>query len=121
MTARRHQDNGADRNPPASIHAAYIWSVVAPCRLASVIGWEFVLGRVLAHSCVEERVGEGDDQATTERGRDKRPQCAARSVGCYCFIFLLTQQCAAAAHNVRLTINALWGLDVSHIAEVGNG
>jgi hypothetical protein len=121
MMAWHHQHRRPDWRTLAGINIAEIWISDARWRLGSAIGWEFVLRRGLAHSSEGARAGEGDEQATTERGRDKRPQCAARSVGCYCFIFLLTQQCAAAAHNVRLTINALWGLDVSHIAEVGNG
>jgi hypothetical protein len=56
-----------------------------------------------------------------ERWRDKRPQCAARSVGCCCFRFLLIRQCAPWARNVCLTINSLRGLCISHIAGAGDG
>ncbi|MBB4398842.1 hypothetical protein GGD62_007990 [Bradyrhizobium sp. ERR14] len=58
---------------------------------------------------------------TTEGGRDKRPQCAARSVGCCCSDFSLIRQCGASARNVRPTINSLYGFSISHIAEVGHG
>lgn len=60
-------------------------------------------------------------EATTERGRDKRPQGAARSVGCSCFSFSLIWQCVASPRNVRFTINSLQGFCFSHIAEAGNG
>ncbi len=56
-----------------------------------------------------------------ERWRDKRPQCAARSVGCCCFGFLLIRQCAASARNVRLTVKSLHGFWISHVAEAGHG
>ena len=56
-----------------------------------------------------------------ERWRDKRPQCAARSVGCCCFVFLLIRQCAASACNVRRTIKSLNGFSILHIAEAGDG
>lgn len=55
------------------------------------------------------------------RGRDKRPQCAARSVGCCCFPFLPTRQCVASTRNVCLTINSLPGFCFSHIAEAADG
>lgn len=55
------------------------------------------------------------------RGRDKRPQCAARSVGCCCLRFLLIRQCASWARNVCLTINSLRGFYISHIAKAGHG
>ena len=56
-----------------------------------------------------------------ERWRDKRPQCAARSVGCCCLRFLLIRQCATSARNVRTTNNSLHGFSISHIAEAGDG
>lgn len=62
-----------------------------------------------------------ENTATTERWRDKRPQCAARSVDCSCFLILLIRQCVASACNVRLTINSLLGFCISHIAEAGHG
>lgn len=61
-----------------------------------------------------------ENTATTERWRDKRPQCAARSVGCCCFPFFPIWQCAALVRNVRLTLNALQAFDLSHIAEAGH-
>lgn len=61
-----------------------------------------------------------ENRATTERWRDKRPQCAARSVGCCCFPFFPIWQCAALVRNVRLTLNALQAFDLSHIAEAGH-
>lgn len=62
-----------------------------------------------------------ENTATTERWRDKRPQCAARSVGCCCSAFLLIRQCVASARNVRSTTNSLHGFSVSHIAVAGHG
>lgn len=60
-------------------------------------------------------------QVPTGRWRDKRPQCAARSVGCCCFAFLLIRQCTASARNVGLVVNSLWEFDVSHIVEADHG
>jgi hypothetical protein len=58
---------------------------------------------------------------TRLRGRDKRPQGAARSVGCFCFRFSLIRQCAASARNVRAMINTLLRPSFPHIAEAGDG
>jgi hypothetical protein len=60
-------------------------------------------------------------QKTTDRGPDKRPQGAALSVGCFCLVFSLIQQCAASAHNVRAPFNTLLDLHFWHIAEAGHG
>ncbi|WP_420965426.1 hypothetical protein [Bradyrhizobium sp. B120] len=121
MTARRQQHDDADRRTPASTHAADIWTSVERWPPVIIISCSFVLKHGLAHSCEGVSVGEGYEQAATERWRDKRPQCAARSVGCLCFHFSLIPQCAASECNVRLTINSLWAFGVSHIAEVGHG
>ncbi|MBR0867329.1 hypothetical protein ACVI1J_005809 [Bradyrhizobium diazoefficiens] len=102
-------------------HAAEISAAVAQWRRAIAIRCEFAPWRTSALIGEKGRAGEGDQRATTERGRDKRPQCAAWSVGCCCFIFLLTRQCVVSARNVRLTINSLRGFCFSHIAEAVNG
>jgi len=60
-------------------------------------------------------------QVPTGRWRDKRPQCAARSVGCLCCYFSSGPQCAASARNVRSTINPLHGFCIPHIVEAGHG
>ncbi|UPJ79799.1 hypothetical protein IVB16_35080 [Bradyrhizobium sp. 183] len=120
MMARHHQHLYRDRRTPADSRVAEIWISATRWCAASAVGWEFALTRVSAQSSEGERAGEGDEQATTERWRDKRPQCAARSVGCCCFPFLLIWQCAALVRNVRLTLNALQAFDISHIAEAGH-
>lgn len=121
MMARHHQHLYRDRRTPADSRVAEIWISATRWCAASAVGWEFALTLVSAQSSEGERAGEGDEQATTERGRDKRPQCAARSVGCCCFVYSLIRQCAASARNVRLAINSLRGFCFSHIAEAGNG
>ena len=63
----------------------------------------------------------GGVQEPTDRGPDKRPQGAARSVGCFCLGFSLIRQCAASARNVRPHFNALLNLAFPHIAGVGHG
>ncbi len=60
-------------------------------------------------------------QVPTGRWRDKRPQCAARSVGCCCFVFSLIRQCGPLARNVRAAGNSLHGFYISHIAEARHG
>jgi hypothetical protein len=57
----------------------------------------------------------------TDRGRDKRPQGAARSVGCFYWDILAIRQCAAPGRNVRETCNALPELAFPHIAGGGDG
>ncbi|MGL3111805.1 hypothetical protein [Bradyrhizobium sp. BR 1432] len=121
MTAPRRQQENLNRCTPASSHAADICSLVARWPRAAAINREFVVKRVSAQACEEKRAGEGDEQATTERWRDKRPQCAARSVVVFCACFSLIGQCAASARNVRLIINSLHGFLVSHICEAGDG
>lgn len=121
MTAWHRPHNEANECAFPITYAAEMWNSAARWWPAIAIGWELVLGRALAPTCEEERAGEGDEQATTERGRDKRPQCAARLVGCCCFVFLLIRQCVASARNVRLAINSLGGFEVSHLAGAGHG
>lgn len=67
------------------------------------------------------RADKGGEQETTDRGLDKRPQCAALSVGCFCWCFWQIRQCAASARNVRCDLNALPILVFPHIAEAGHG
>jgi len=64
------------------------------------------------------RPAEGE---TTGRRQDKRPQCAARSVDCFCYCFSPIQQCALLTRNVRAIVNPLLILPFPHIAEAGNG
>ncbi|MCA1396951.1 hypothetical protein [Bradyrhizobium sp. BRP56] len=121
MNARRRQNNDADRCPPVSAQAADILTDIAQWRRAIAIRCEFGPWRIAALIGEQGRAGKGDEQETTERGRDKRPQCAARSVGCFCFRFLAIRQCVPSARNVRLTINSLQGFDVSHVSEAADG
>ncbi|MGX1413531.1 hypothetical protein AB7M43_003623 [Bradyrhizobium elkanii] len=67
------------------------------------------------------RTSRKSPRVPTGRWRDKRPQCAARSVGCCCFPFLPTRQCVASTRDVCLTINSLPGFCFSHIAEAADG
>jgi len=55
------------------------------------------------------------------RGPDKRPQGAALSVGCFCWVFSLIRQCAAPTRKVRGAVNALTTLCFSHVAGAGHG
>ncbi len=47
MDARRHHRSYVDRRASVSADAANIWTVVAPRRLATAMGGEFVLGRII--------------------------------------------------------------------------
>lgn len=80
------------------------------------------VGRRKRAYCREERGAfKGGVQTTTDRGPDKRPQGAARSVGCFCLDFSLIGQCAASARNVRAPCNILLELSFPHIAGAGHG
>ncbi len=69
----------------------------------------------------EGRADRGEEQEPTDRGPDKRPQGAARSVGCFCWEFSLIRQCAASARNVRAACNTFPELGFLHIAGAGHG
>ena len=79
------------------------------------------LERVLAQMSERKRANRRDPGHPTEGGRDKRPQGAARSVGCFCFRFSPIPQCAATARNVRAIINTLLRPSFAHISEAGDG
>lgn len=180
MTARRFQDQCADRVTSAHTLVAEICVSATRRRLTSTIGWDRAMPSARAllvasllteppygclgpsgndryrkrsqaaglrkstaksrrlfrnESAASQRVRAGaiegstamtrpcrkSPQVPTGRWRDKRPQCAARSVGCLCCHFSSGPQCAASARNVRLASNSLWGFDVSHIAGPGHG
>ena len=87
----------------------------------SVNGCHGIGRRTRSYSREEGRAFRGGVQKTTDRGPDKRPQGAARSVGCFCLGFSLIRQCAASARNVRLPFNTLLELAFPHIAEAGHG
>ncbi len=74
-------------------------------------------------ACFREdgRADRGGVQKPTDRGPDKRPQGAARSVGCFCLGFSLIRQCAATARNVLSRFNTLLDLAFAHIAGAGHG
>ena len=91
----------------------YIASVNSrfPCRLGgaptalggciAATGRDFAGRRGAACFREEGRAGRGGVQKPTDRGRDKRPQGAARSVGCFYWDILAIRQCAALGRNVR--------------------
>ena len=82
---------------------------------------DFAGGRGTASFREEGRAGRGGTQKPTDRGRDKRPQGAARSVGCFYWDFSAIRQCAALGRKVRWTHNALPNLAFPHIAGAGDG
>ena len=77
--------------------------------------------RMLAQLSEHKRAVRRNPRQPTERGRDKRAQGAARSVGCFCFRFSLIPQCAASAGNVRAIINVLFCPSFPQSDEVGDG
>lgn len=87
----------------------------------AAFGRDFVGKRGTAYSREEGRAGRGGAQKTTDRGPDKRPQGAARSVGCFCLVFSLIRQRAASTRNVRRALNGLLVLRFPHIAGAGHG
>lgn len=121
MSARPLRHYEADRRAATSIKAAVNTSAIARICVKAVFWREFVLGRALARTSEDERAGTGDEWAPTDGGPDKRPQCAARAVGCFCFCFSRIRQCVASACNVRLPIILLPRLLFSHISEAGDG
>jgi type IV secretory pathway protease TraF len=72
--------------------------------------------RALAQMSERKRADRWNIQQPTERGRDKRPQRAARSVCCFYWRFSSIQQCTVSARNVRATINMLLSPSFPHIA-----
>ena len=76
--------------------------------------------RAPAQMSEHKRVNGRYPRQPTERGRDKRAQGAARSVGCFCFRSSLIPQCAASARNVRAIINALFCPSFPQSDEVGD-
>jgi len=87
----------------------------------SVTGCHGLGKRTRAYFREEGRTFRGGVQKTTDRGLDKRPQGAARSVGCFYLAFSLIRQCAACARNVRAPFKAFSELPFPHIAEAGHG
>jgi hypothetical protein len=121
MTSRRPHNQTADHCALVGIDAGDISNIVAQWWLANAFRREFVLWRIWARISEEEPANKGEEQKPTERGPDKRPQGAARSVGCSCLVFSLIGQCAASSRNVRASFNTLLELPFPHIAEAGNG
>ena len=85
------------------------------------LGCDFVGWRGTASFREGGRADRGGVQEPTDRGPDKRPQGAARSVGWFYWDFSAIRQCAALGRKVRLTRNALPELTFPHIAGAGNG
>ncbi|MDF2116171.1 hypothetical protein PY365_11345 [Roseiarcaceae bacterium H3SJ34-1] len=88
---------------------------------AKAFAREFAGWRGAAYFREGGRADRGEGQKPTDRGPDKRPQCAALSVGCFCLCFWLIRQCAAPTRNVRHGVNALLILGFPHIAGAGHG
>ncbi|OIQ93575.1 hypothetical protein GALL_244230 [mine drainage metagenome] len=65
-------------------------------------------------------IWRGQRESTTERLRDKRPQCAARSGCCFHWLFEPSQQCALFLRNVCAEIKPLSGLETPHIVKLGH-
>jgi hypothetical protein len=63
----------------------------------------------------------GGHRLTTERRPDKRPHIAARSVGCFSWVFVHVLQCARDRRNVYADIKPLLRLVFFNIAEIVNG
>jgi hypothetical protein len=84
------------------------------------LGFVFAGWRGPAHTRKKGRAIREGVQEPTDRGPDKRPQCAALSVGCFCWCFWLIRQCAASARNVRHAVSALLILGFPHIAGAGH-
>ncbi|RWO24838.1 MAG: hypothetical protein EOS10_31525 [Mesorhizobium sp.] len=121
MSARRLPQREADHPTAVSIGAAMNISAVVCVYFKAVFRRELALKCIAARISEAETADRGDKQAPTEGGPDKRPQCGARSVVCFCFCFSLIRQCAASARNVRLPIILLPGLLFSNISEAGDG
>ena len=62
----------------------------------------------------------GATREPTDRGQDKRPQCAARSVVCFRLGFWRVSQCLGSERNVRWFPKSLLNMTFAHIAEAGN-
>jgi hypothetical protein len=121
MTGYRPRNRISGRCAAARINAAEIAHVfVRPWR-SNVAGREVVLGRALAQISEEETADRGDKQAPTERGQDKRPQCAARLGCCFCLAFLPFLQCAPDWRNVRADIKSLLKRRFPHLVGAGDG
>jgi hypothetical protein len=76
-----------------------------------------VLPRCTVSAIVDLAKGCGAPQTSTERGRDKKPRIAARSVGCLDYVFWCLAHIARAAREVRACVftNAFNGNRTSRI------
>jgi len=63
-----------------------------------------VCPRCAAHAIVDLAKGCGAAQPSTERGRDKKPRIAARSVGCLDYVFWCLAHIARMAREVRVCV-----------------
>ncbi|RWL93219.1 MAG: hypothetical protein EOR68_24705 [Mesorhizobium sp.] len=121
MSTRRLRHYEADRRAATSIKAAVNTSAIARICVKAVFWREFVLKRVSAHISEEETAGRGDEQAPTEGGPDKRPQCAARSGCWFAWAFSASRQCALFERNVCVRFKTLFALRILNIAGGGDG
>ncbi|NTG28739.1 hypothetical protein G6L08_16475 [Agrobacterium rhizogenes] len=121
MTDRLRCGQTVDCCVALGIDPAEIWTVVARCWLADAFRREFVLRRALAWISEAETADRGEEQAPTEGGPDKRPQCAARLGGCFSWVFSPFRQCALFRSNVRVRFKVLFILRFVNIAGGGDG
>jgi hypothetical protein len=95
--------------------------ISTPLKPKGAFSYPSSLERVLAQMSEHKRADRRYPQQSTERGRDKRAQGAARSVGCFCFRFSPIRQRAVSVRNVRAIISTLLSLSFPHIAEFSDG
>jgi hypothetical protein len=103
-----------------NLYSGAAFKIAAEDRVGEPAG-DIAVRRMAAYCREEGGVSEGGDQKTTGRGLDKRPQCAAHSVGCFCVMFSTIWQCAASWRNVSHYVSSLQHLCFFYIAEAGNG
>jgi hypothetical protein len=82
---------------------------------------DFASKRGAAYVREAGRAIRGGVQEPTDRGQDKSRQCAAWSVGCFCLVFSLFQQCAASLRKVPANLNSFLTFVFLHIAGARNG
>ena len=80
-----------------------------------------VFHRGTAKTGKETAIRRGGRRQATARWRDKRAQCAPRSVDWFCWVFSLFPQCVPSNRNVWAPINPLFQLRFSHFVELDHG
>lgn len=97
----------------AAVRPAPKWQT----HITNFIRDRFALWRMRAQRREEGMTETEQAQNTTARRQDKRPQCAARSEGCFRSPFCPPRQCIAFVRNVHERIKSLISVRISHIAE----